>query len=149
MKISDKKISPSKKKSIKDNEQGSGFPSKDSIPKSESEIKSAIDEEEIATNSISDPYIVERDLYNQHIGKLLTDITYALQIFRSGMFVQIEVSIDPSGSVVNQKIINSSGSNDFDETALMTLEEIQFEPLPENMLKYGNYVVNLQIHNSR
>ena len=96
-----------------------------------------------------DPYTLERDLYNQHIGRLLTDVTYALQIFRSGMFVQIEVSIDPSGTVVNQKIIKSSGSPDFDETAKITLEDIQFEPLTDNMLKYGNYIVNLQIHNSR
>ena len=120
-------------------------PQKDLLPKLE-KIP------EIAKEQLSeepDPYIVDRDLYNQQIGKLLIDVTYALQIFRSGMFVQLEVSIDPSGTIVNQRIINSSGSEDFDETAIMTLEEIQFDPLPESMLKFGNYVVNLQIHNSR
>ena len=96
-----------------------------------------------------DPYILDRDIYNQHIGKFLVDVTYALQIFRSGMFVQLEVSIDSTGIVVDQKIIKSSGSEDFDDTAIMTLADIQFDPLPNTMLKYGNYVVNLQIHNSR
>ena len=51
--------------------------------------------------------------------------------------------------VVNQKIIKSSGSHDFDDTTIMSLEEIQFDPLPETMLKYGNYIVILQIQNSR
>ena len=98
---------------------------------------------------VQDPYVVERNLYNRQISKLLIDVTYALQIFRTGMFVQLEVSIDPSGTVVNHKVIKSSGSQDFDDTAIMSLEEIQFAPLPEAMLKYGNYVVILQIQNSR
>jgi len=98
---------------------------------------------------IQDPYVVERNLYNLQISKLLIDVTYALQIFRTGMFVQLEVSIDPSGTVVNHKVIKSSGSQDFDDTAIMSLEEIQFAPLPEAMLKYGDYVVILQIQNSR
>ena len=98
---------------------------------------------------VQDPYVVERNSYNRQISKLLIDVTYALQIFRTGMFVQLEVSIDPSGTVVNHKVIKSSGSQDFDDTAIMSLEEIQFAPLPEAMLKYGNYVVILQIQNSR
>ena len=98
---------------------------------------------------VKDPYIVDRNSYNRQISKLLIDVTYALQIFRSGMYVQLEVTIDPSGAVVNQKIIKSSGSHDFDDTAIMSLEEIQFPPLPETMLKFGNYVVILQIQNSR
>ena len=98
---------------------------------------------------VQDPYVVERNSYNRQISKLLIDVTYALQIFRTGMFVQLEVSIDPSGTVVNHKVIKSSGSHDFDDTAIMSLEEIQFAPLPEAMLKYGNYVVILQIQNSR
>ena len=98
---------------------------------------------------LKDPYIVDRNSYIQQISKLLIDVTYALQIFRSGMYVQLEVTIDPSGTVVNQKIIKSSGSYDFDDTAIMSLEEIQFDPLPETMLKIGNYVVILQIQNSR
>ena len=97
----------------------------------------------------SKTYIADRNSYNRQISKLLLDVTYALQIFRSGMFVQLEVSIDPSGTVVNQKIIKSSGSQDFDDTAIMSLEEIQFAPLPGTMLKFGNYVVILQIQNSR
>ena len=98
---------------------------------------------------VQDPYVVERNSYNRQISKLLIDVTYALQIFRTGMFVQLEVSIDPSGTVVNHKVIKSSGSHDFDDTAIMSLEEIQFAPLPEAMLKYGDYVVILQIQNSR
>jgi len=96
-----------------------------------------------------DPYTVARDSYNQRIGQLLLDVTYALQIFRSGMFVQLEVSIDESGTVSDITIKTTSGSRDFDETAIMALEDIQFAPLPEAMLKYGNYVVILQIQNSR
>jgi len=122
-------------------------PKKTSVPESEQKLE--LEKEIIEKEPRSDPYTVERDLYNQHIGRLLIDVTYALQIFRSGMFVQLEVSIDPSGTVVDQKIIKSSGSPDFDETAIMTLGEIQFEPLTDSMLKYGNYIVNLQIHNSR
>ena len=98
---------------------------------------------------VKDPYIVDSNSYNRQISKLLIDVTYALQIFRSGMYVQLEVTIDPSGAVVNQKIIKSSGSHDFDDTAIMSLEEIPFPPLPETMLKFGNYVVILQIQNSR
>ncbi len=98
---------------------------------------------------VQDPYVVARNSYNRQISKLLIDVTYALQIFRTGMFVQLEVRIDPSGTVVNHKVIKSSGSHDFDDTAIMSLEEIQFAPLPEAMLKYGNYVVILQIQNSR
>jgi len=120
---------------------------KEQLP--DSEVNPQNYEEETTKIQILDPYIIDRDLYNQQISKFLIDVTYALQIFRSGMFVQLEVSIDPSGTVVEQKIIKSSGSEDFDETALMTLENIQFNPLPETMLKYGNYIVNLQIHNSR
>ena len=95
------------------------------------------------------PYIMARESYNQRIGQLLLDVTYALQIFRSGMFVQLEVSIDESGTVADIIIKTTSGSQDFDETAIMALEDIQFDPLPEAMLKYGNYVVILQIQNSR
>ena len=106
-------------------------------------------EKQIPEPPAPDPYIVARESYNQRIGQLLLDVTYALQIFRSGMFVQLEVSIDESGTVANIIIKTTSGSQDFDETAIMALEDIQFDPLPEAMLKYGNYVVILQIQNSR
>ena len=96
-----------------------------------------------------DPYTLARDAYNQQIGKLLVNVTYSLQIFRSGMFVKLEVTIDKEGNVVNQKIIKSSGSNDFDQTAILNVQEIEFDPLPEVMKKFGNYVVILQIQNSR
>ena len=79
----------------------------------------------------------------------MVNVTYALQVFRSGMFVKIEVNIDQEGNVVNQKIIKSSGSNDFDQTAILNVQEIEFDPLPEVMKKFGNYVVILQIQNSR
>ena len=106
-------------------------------------------EKQIPEPPAPDPYIVPRESYNQRIGQLLLDVTYALQIFRSGMFVQLEVSIDESGTVADIIIKTTSGSQDFDETAIMALEDIQFDPLPEAMLKYGNYVVILQIQNSR
>ena len=96
-----------------------------------------------------DPYTLARDAYNQQIGKLLVNVTYSLQVFRSGMYVKLEVSIDQEGNVVNQKIIKSSGSHDFDQTAILNVQDIQFDPLPEVMKKFGNYVVNLQIQNSR
>ena len=116
-------------------------------PKSAKRLKIVV--EPIAESPAQDPYITDRDSYNRQISKLLLDVSYALQIFRTGMIVKLEVSIDPSGTVVNQKIIKSSGSHDFDDTAIMSLEEIQFDPLPETMLKYGNYIVILQIQNSR
>ena len=96
-----------------------------------------------------DPYTLARDAYNQHIGKLLVNVTYSLQVFRTGMFVKLEVIIDQSGNVVNQKIKKSSGSQDFDQTAILNVKGIQFDPLPEAMQKFGNYVVILQIQNSR
>ena len=96
-----------------------------------------------------DPYTLARDAYNQQIGKLLVNVTYSLQVFRSGMSVKLEVTIDQEGNVVNQKIIKSSGSNDFDQTAILNVQEIQFEPLPEVMRKFGSYIVILQIQNSR
>jgi len=96
-----------------------------------------------------DPYNLARDAYNQQIGKLLINVTYTLQVFRSGMFVKLEVTIDQEGNVVNQKIKKSSGSQDFDQTAILNVQEIQFDPLPEAMKKFGNYVVILQIQNSR
>ena len=106
-------------------------------------------EKQIPEPSAPDHYIVARESYNQRIGQLLLDVTYALQIFRSGMFVQLEVSIDESGTVADIIIKTTSGSQDFDETAIMALEDIQFDTLPEAMLKYGNYVVIMQIQNSR
>ena len=96
-----------------------------------------------------DPYTLARDTYNQQIGKLLVNVTYSLQVFRSGMFVKLKVIIDQEGNVVNQKIIKTSGSQDFDQTAILNVKEIQFDPLPEVMKKFGNYVVVLQIQNSR
>ena len=79
----------------------------------------------------------------------MVNVTYSLQVFRSGMFVKLEVTIDQEGNVVNQKIKKSSGSQDFDQTAILNVQEIQFDPLPEAMKKFGNYVVILQIQNSR
>ena len=96
-----------------------------------------------------DPYNLARDSYNQQIGKLLVNVTYSLQVFRSGMFVKLEVTIDQEGNVVNQKILKSSDSKDFDQTAILNVQEIQFDPLPDVMKKFGNYVVILQIQNSR
>ena len=120
-----------------------------SSPSPETATPSDLAEKQIPELPVPDPYIQARDTYNQHISKLLLDVTYALQIFRSGMFVKLEISIDSSGIIVDQEIIKSSGSQDFDDTTMMTLEEIQFDPLPDAMLKFGNYAVILQIQNSR
>ena len=120
-----------------------------SSPSPETATPSDLAEKQIPELPVPDPYIQARDTYNQHISKLLLDVTYVLQIFRSGMFVKLEISIDSSGIIVDQEIIKSSGSQDFDDTTMMTLEEIQFDPLPDAMLKFGNYAVILQIQNSR
>jgi len=111
----------------------------------------ATDEKSVLTTEppTPDPYTLARDAYNQQIGELLVNVTYSLQVFRSGMYVKLEVSIDQEGNVVNQKIKKSSGSPDFDQTAIINVQEIKFDPLPEEMKKFGNYVVILQIQNSR
>ena len=137
----------SPKKDIAPTEKEVASPEKFSSPEPVELLDLA--EKQILEPPAPDPYIVARDSYNQRIGQLLLDVTYALQIFRSGMFVQLEVSIDESGTVADSIIKITSGSQDFDETAIMALEDIQFDPLPETMLKYGNYVVILQIQNSR
>ena len=160
--LPEKEISPSKKE-IALPEKGT-TPSKREITRPEGDVTSReetsspspetatpsdLAEKQIPEQPAPDPYILARDSYNQHISKLLLDVTYALQIFRSGMFVKLEISIDSAGIVVDQEIIKSSGSQDFDDTTMMTLEEIQFDPLPDAMLKFGNYAVILQIQNSR
>ena len=137
----------SPKKDIAPTEKEVASPEKFSSPEPVELLDLA--EKQIPEPPAPDPYIVARESYNQRIGQLLLDVTYALQIFRSGMFVQLEVSIDESGTVADIIIKTTSGSQDFDETAIMALEDIQFDPLPEAMLKYGNYVVILQIQNSR
>ena len=137
----------SPKKDIAPTEKEVASPEKFSSPEPVELLDLA--EKQIPEPPAPDPYIVARESYNQRIGQLLLDVTYALQIFRSGMFVQLEVSIDESGTVADIIIKTTSGSQDFDETAIMALEDIQFNPLPETMLKYGNYVVILQIQNSR
>jgi len=153
--LPEKEISPSKKevalpeKGITRPEGGVTSREETSSPSTETVTPSDLAEKQIPEQPAPDPYILARDSYNQHISKLLLDVTYVLQIFRSGMFVKLEISIDSSGIVVNQEIIKSSGSQDFDDTTMMTLEEIQFDPLPDAMLKFGNYTVILQIQNSR
>ena len=142
-----KKEVASPKKDIAPTEKEVASPEKFSSPEPVELLDLA--EKQITEPPAPDPYIVARESYNQRIGQLLLDVTYALQIFRSGMFVQLEVSIDESGTVADIIIKTTSGSQDFDETAIMALEDIQFDPLPEAMLKYGNYVVILQIQNSR
>ena len=137
----------SPKKDIAPTEKEVASPEKFSSPEPVELLDLA--EKQIPEPPVPDPYIEDRESYNQRIGQLLLDVTYALQIFRSGMFVQLEVSIDESGTVADIIIKTTSGSQDFDETAIMALEDIQFDPLPEAMLKYGNYVVILQIQNSR
>ena len=141
------KEAASPKKDIAPTEKEVASPEKFSSPEPVELLDLA--EKQIPEPPAPDPYIVARESYNQRIGQLLLDVTYALQIFRSGMFVQLEVSIDESGTVADIIIKTTSGSQDFDETAIMALEDIQFDPLPEAMLKYGNYVVILQIQNSR
>ena len=153
--LPEKEISPSKKevalpeKEITRPEGDVTSREETSSPSPETATPSDLAEKQIPEQPAPDPYILARDSYNQHISKLLLDVTYALQIFRSGMFVKLEISIDSAGIVVDQEIIKSSGSQDFDDTTMMTLEEIQFDPLPDAMLKFGNYAVILQIQNSR
>ena len=153
--LPEKATTPSKKevalpeKEITSPKGGIASREETSSPSPKTATPSDLAEKKITEQPATDPYILARDSYNQHISKLLLDVTYALQIFRSGMFVKLEISIDSAGIVVDQEIIKSSGSQDFDDTTMMTLEEIQFDPLPDAMLKFGNYAVILQIQNSR
>ena len=130
---------------VKDEKPRKKVASTEDIPTNETVEKSDLTSEAPP----QDLYTLARDEYNQQIGALLVNVTYSLQVFRSGMYVKLEVSIDEEGNVVNQKIIKSSGSSDFDQTAILNVEDIQFDPLPEVMKKFGNYVVILQIQNSR
>ena len=150
-------------KTIKDKPEEKVASPEDNLPKtikdkpeekftSPEDILPEVTEEKLDPNPEPPPpdlYNLARDAYNQQIGKLLINVTYTLQVFRSGMFVKLEVTIDQEGNVINHKIIKSSGSQDFDQTAILNVQDIQFDPLPEAMKKFGNYVVILQIQNSR
>ena len=94
-----------------------------------------------------DPYEIARDEYNEFLASQLLDITYSLQVFRIGMHVVIQLEIDEKGILLSQKVIQSSGSKDFDETAMIGVEELELKPLPEPLNDYASYKVNLRIQN--
>ena len=63
------------------------------------------------------------------------------------MHVVIQLEIDEEGILLSQKVIQSSGSKDFDETAMIGVEELELKPLPEPLNDYASYKVNLRIQN--
>ena len=59
----------------------------------------------------------------------------------------IQLEIDEEGILLSQEVIQSSGSKDFDETAMIGVEELELKPLPEPLNDYASYKVNLRIQN--
>ena len=112
-----------------------------------SEKKMQPDPVEVALPEPKDPYEIARDEYNAFLASQLLDITYSLQVFRIGMHVVIQLEIDEEGILLSQKVIQSSGSKDFDETAMIGVEELELKPLPEPLNEYASYKVNLRIQN--
>ncbi len=102
---------------------------------------------EVALPEPKDPYEIARDEYNAFLASQLLDITYSLQVFRIGMHVVIQLEIDEEGILLSQEVIQSSGSKDFDETAMIGVEELELKPLPEPLNDYASYKVNLRIQN--
>ena len=113
----------------------------------QSEKKLQPDPVEVALPEPKDPYEIARDEYNAFLASQLLDITYSLQVFRIGMHVVIQLEIDEEGFLLSQKVIQSSGSKDFDETAMIGVEELELKPLPEPLNDYASYKVNLRIQN--
>jgi len=102
---------------------------------------------EVALPEPRNPYEIARDEYNAFLASQLLDITYSLQVFRIGMHVVIQLEIDEDGNLVNQMVVQSSGSKDFDETAMLGVEEIELKKLPDPLNEYSSYKVNLRIQN--
>ena len=63
------------------------------------------------------------------------------------MHVVIQLEIDEDGNLINQMVVQSSGSKDFDETAMLGVEEIELKKLPDPLNEYASYKVNLRIQN--
>ena len=63
------------------------------------------------------------------------------------MHVVIQLEIDEEGILLSQEVIQSSGSKDFDETAMIGVEELELKALPEPLNDYASYKVNLRIQN--
>ena len=113
----------------------------------QSEKKLQPDPVEVALPEPKDPYEIARDEYNAFLASQLLDITYSLQVFRIGMHVVIQLEIDEEGILLSQEVIQSSGSKDFDETAMIGVEELELKALPEPLNDYASYKVNLRIQN--
>lgn len=102
---------------------------------------------EVSLPTPKDPYEIARDDYNVFLASQLLDITYSLQVFRIGKQVTLQLEIGENGNLMSVKVLKSSGSNDFDETAILGVEEINFKKLPEPLNEYSSYKVNLLIKN--
>lgn len=100
----------------------------------------------VETSSL-DPYDIAREDYNASLVPQLLDITYSLQIFRIGLHVLVEVEIDELGKIISKQILQSSGLIDFDETAMLGIDSLELEPLPNPLKRYSSYKVNLRIQN--
>ena len=102
---------------------------------------------EVSIPSPKNPYEIARDDYNAFLASQLLDITYSLQVFRIGKQVTLQLEIGGNGNLMSVEVLNSSGSNDFDETAILGVEDINFKKLPEPLNEYSSYKVNLLIKN--
>ncbi len=111
----------------------------------EAEIESPVPAEPAAP--IPDPYELARDDYNRGIVPQLMDVIHSLAVFRIGMYIVLEVEIADDGAIIGKRVIESSGSRDFDETAILGVESMRFDPLPPPLSDFESYKVNLRIQN--
>ncbi len=95
-----------------------------------------------------DPYDVAAQAYNQYLMTKLQDVSYALQVYQTGMKVLVELEIGVNGELLNQRLLKTSGLEDFDQLALEQLEFMQFSPLPEPMVVFAPHVVHVFLQNS-
>ena len=104
--------------------------------------------EKLFEHPAPDPYDVAAAEYNQHLMTKLQDVSYALQVYQTGMKVLVELEIGAKGELLNQRLLESSGLEDFDQLALEQVEFMQFPPLPEPMVEFAPHVVHVYLQNS-
>ena len=104
--------------------------------------------EKLFEHPAPDPYDVAAAEYNQHLMTMLQDVSYALQVYQTGMKVLVELEIGAKGELLNQRLLESSGLEDFDQLALEQVEFMQFSPLPEPMVEFAPHVVHVYLQNS-
>ncbi|HIL88550.1 MAG TPA: energy transducer TonB [Deltaproteobacteria bacterium] len=95
-----------------------------------------------------DPYDVATAEYSQYLMTKLQDVSYTLQVYQTGMKVLVELEIGANGELLNQRLLESSGLEEFDQLALEQVEFMRFSPLPEPMVDYAPHVVHVYLQNS-